>query len=438
MRKKMMMGMLIVLLGGSLLGCGQGENPDTTDPQGTLTPEATNTPEVTQAIFQPVKKEEETKLTGLREQLEKVEGLEAEKWNALNGMSEHGGSHMFCVDGETGVVYYVNYNKDFYIYRIKDGEVKLAVELPAKELYCKDGAVYFMIDTYEKYQLKEVADGDIYRYTSTTGVVELVYAAGAIENSSEHTMRLDDSGIHFSYTITETREENGSKRTARISHGRFLKFGSHEPVAESAFGTNDGWKNYAIGPVYTMESPVAPVFSLIDRTDLKEISLEIERPCHYCVIGDTLYYLPGSNNTKVLAKELNTGETKEYDFWNAVKIQRSLNYNEEISDEEFEKYVNDGKRLLTNFIIIGDFLYVTSGMNLYQMNLKTGKVCAYQAFDELRGVFGTLYTDGTNLYAMFATSSQSPKSLAKVYVDRVGVNEVGMATVEVEYVKETK
>ena len=83
-------------------------------------------------------------LQGLKEILEPKEVPLVEIKNVLNNKIES----VFYIDEMTGVVYFVNFNKDWHIYRMKDGEAEKAVPLPANNLCMYDGSLYFMIEFY--------------------------------------------------------------------------------------------------------------------------------------------------------------------------------------------------------------------------------------------------------------------------------------------------
>ena len=138
---------------------------------------------------------------------------------------------MFCLDETTGVVYFVNQGKDNFLYRMKDGEVALAVAMPMQQLYTYQGSVYFMVDNYGRYELEGMKTGDIYCYTPSSGAVELVYALGTIlgetvENARDYKLLVEESGIYFGYCIL--RGEGEKIQT----YNYFLPFGAR--VAETA------------------------------------------------------------------------------------------------------------------------------------------------------------------------------------------------------------
>ena len=170
-----------------ITGCTQKENQEVITPSPVIEGKENESTKLQGAVF---KEQEETKETdgsknkedkkptsnvitktdGLCEQLEKVE-TDVTLYNIVNrmlgtypvsGVEKHS---MFCLDETTGVIYFVNEGKDNFLYRMKDGEVALAVAMPMKQLYPYEGSVYFMVDDYGKYQLDGMKTGDIYCYT---------------------------------------------------------------------------------------------------------------------------------------------------------------------------------------------------------------------------------------------------------------------------------
>ena len=72
------------------------------------------------------------------------------------------------------MTYYVDCGRDYYIHAIKDGVSELAVEIPAKNLYFRDGKLYFMVADYGKYSLDGLINGDILSYNPVDGKVSVV------------------------------------------------------------------------------------------------------------------------------------------------------------------------------------------------------------------------------------------------------------------------
>ncbi len=386
-------------------GCGLEKQPEVTE-EPAITADAgkeiTEAPKVTTDVFQTPKKEEEV-IQGLKEQMEKKEGLDLEKYNSFNRMmspEEDKGTSLFCVDEQTGVAYFVNLNLDNFIYRIKDGEVALAVAMPAKELWTLDGTLYFMVESYDKYEL-DCKDGDIYCYMPESGAVELVYALGSIdENAKWHKLTVAEEGIYFSYSTEKEIEFNGQLVTTRPTYYRYLAFGENEPMEDKASMVHSGTKDFFLYySVVTEDNPVASELILVSRLEQKnEIALGIGRPMRYCLIGEELYYYRQSTTT-IDCLNINTMETIKYDFRD-VLMQTSTAETE----EEFRAIVETpGAVMLNSFAMTEDYLWAASNLYLYRMDLKSGETVAF------RGSAGAyridaLYTDGEQLYGLYSAS----------------------------------
>ena len=154
---------------------------------------------------------------------------------ACNGMNRkftrdtESGASLFCLD-KNETVYFVNQNRDNYLYQMKDGNVQLAVALPVKEVYVWEDYVYFMI----KEDIEEKKAGDIYRYRKDTKEVELVYALGTIQGGEHHKLNVNEQGVHFNYS------ELLSSADGIIRNKVFfytLPFGASEPIKDT---TNQG------------------------------------------------------------------------------------------------------------------------------------------------------------------------------------------------------
>ena len=349
----------------------------------------TPTPTKSSSAFLPNTKQEEpiiiTKVDGLCEQLEQVDVSVQASYNSFNRMLSRddelglSGQSIFCIDESTGVVYFVNQGKDYYLYRLKDGEVKLAVAMPVKQVYTYQGLVYFMIESYEKYELEGLHNGDIYCYTPTTGTVELVYEAGAIEKSKEHRLTVNENGIYFSYFIETENKRN--------YYHYYLPFGESKPVEDTGMTTLKGWDNYVFN--YTSNGTG---IVLQNRSGNEEDNIELSnRGIRFCVKGDYLY---SAERTYISCLNLKTGEETKYDFlemWkSAVRNQSSLGD-------------NSGVRVIESFTVTETDIWVTGfGTILGRLNLET-KELSYSRIckDKNEALFYTiieLYTDGEQLY----------------------------------------
>ena len=86
---------------------------------------------------------------------------------------------LVCPDPVYGITYLVNSGRDYLIYAIRDQKAEIAVELPAKSLFCRNGELYFIVEDYGNQKLSGVKKGDIVRYQPQTGNVEVLVSDDA-------------------------------------------------------------------------------------------------------------------------------------------------------------------------------------------------------------------------------------------------------------------
>ena len=430
-----------------ITGCATDTKGETILPTNTIAVESTEntTPNPTVVlkenksvkIQEPVFKEKEkttatpiskqiTKVDGLCEELEKVE-TNVEIYNSLNrkvnndiAVRVHENS-VFCLDETTGVVYFVNQGKDNFLYRMKDGEVALAVAMPMQQLYTYQGSVYFMVDNYGRYELEGMKTGDIYCYTPSSGAVELVYALGTIlgetvENARDYKLLVEESGIYFGYCIL--RGEGEKIQT----YNYFLPFGASEPIEDEYSTVREGWKEYYFRASYRVPEDGTFVIELVHRRT-GEMTKIFARGADYCMIGDILYY---GDSTSVECINLETGEQTSYDFLEIMKRTEHL---------------EDDSRKLQAFTMTEDAIWVSTWSKVYRMDLQTREIIC-GASEVLRGgmycnyAFGELYTDGKEVYGFTKPMSSGIKKgvVRIVFTDSVDI--MGNFIIELEYLTE--
>lgn len=96
-----------------------------------------------------------------------------------------------CYSKEFDVLYYINFSDNKFIYRLKDDEVKVAVEIPANHLYMYNGDLYFRVEG-GRYNLKDMNAGDICRYSPLTGEVTKL-----VEGMESTWMTVAEDSIYF-------------------------------------------------------------------------------------------------------------------------------------------------------------------------------------------------------------------------------------------------
>ena len=210
MKKKQLFAAAFIAVFACLAGCNaNGEEAGSPTPTNASTLEVTITDTPTQTtgdLFTPVEDDViyGEDVEGSQLVVDNKENSDMKKYNSFNQKMDGSRSpSLFCVDGTTGIIYFVNQSQDWYIYAIKEDEVTLVVELPAQELTVWEGKLYFIINDYDMYELEGIQSGDIYVYEPETGAVEPVYAAGEktdkrYVNSSE--LAVNENGIYFHRT----------------------------------------------------------------------------------------------------------------------------------------------------------------------------------------------------------------------------------------------
>ena len=323
--------------------------------------------------------EEKVVIEGLCEVIPQKKVKSAKLYNAMNQMR---GKTIFCVDETTGVTYFVNFNQDWYVYRIKDGEAKLAVSLPAKNLCIYEGSLYFVVDFYDTYEIEGIEEGDIYCYTPATGMVEFVYRPGeGIDGAgSIYSLAVKETGIHFSYSIPNPNDEN-----SKIIKFDILTFDATEAMEDSSQGADLWWNDYNIS------STDGYNICLIHKDDFYNQKVLSEAISMYCLVGDEFYYTErkGYENTKIFIKNLATEAEEVIDLLEVIK---------EIFPNETEESLKEQK-LMESFV-------ATEGGDKIWISIKHASLICYNRITKefiLYGNYGTngvgiLYTDGVHLY----------------------------------------
>lgn len=417
------LGISMIMLG--MAGCTVKDSPTM------LTP--TPTEKIREVVFQ---KSEEmvtsektiTKTDGLCEILEETKNrgtIYNSFHRMLNVEGEDGflgtGTSLFCIDEKTGVIYFVNQGKDCFLYRMKEGEVALAVAMPVKDIYPYEGSIYFMIDDYDKYELQGIHNGDIYCYTPASGTVELVYATDVIEGFVHGNLYVEESGIYFRYVKDNgTVVEDGKEYRKSKNLDYYLPFGEKEPVEDTKQMVTKGWGDYFF--------QYSSKWELLRRTpneDGTRETLEIpELRGVFCVVGDVLYSKEG---TKMVCTNLKTGERTEYDFLGGVK--------KAIGEELLEKTIGSP---IDSFVMIEDAFWILLGSSLCRMDLQSGEISVGRIqYNDFSYSITDLYTDGTELYGYgFRTedwnNSSSKGSVVHLITEKINCFEFdpGIITVE--------
>lgn len=320
--------------------------------------------------------------------------IDSNKCNAMNRKltrEPDSGASLFCLD-KNETIYFVNQNKDNYLYCRKDGVTELVVALPVKEVYPWEDRIYFMMATKEG----EKEAGDIYEYIPATKQVHLVYALGTLKGGENHKMTVNEQGIHFHYSETITKED-GITNVEEYSYT--LPFGAEEPEElRLVSGIND------------------EVFS----AELGEFQ--------YCVVGDTVYSIELGSSAITLI-HLQTQKKSRYNFRTGI-----IEANSYLKDD-IERVFGEGKKEILSFTTTenGKILWVTDGKYLYRMDSRISYAFQIKTPDVNRRI-ETLYTDGRSVYGLYASEQDGELQLVRFCTEVLKQERVDFpAIAEVEY-----
>lgn len=358
--------------------------------------------------------DEQENIQGLCEVLEKKDASAQSQYNVMNRKNtanlEKNQKSLFCIDQDAGVCYFVNQNQDWYIYRLKDGRAELAVAIPAKELCLWNGVLYFMADSRDTYELQEIEDGDIFAYRPEDGSVTEVYAAGTILGKGIDRMTVNEKGIYFSIQLLEVMEFNGTAFQALSEKFYHLPFDSKELIEDSYQNVNSGWGDFRLVFIRdTATKDICPV--LLKRADnsiQSKNDLNVGQSSMGCIMGDVYY---GIVDYSVVTKNLLTDKVVKIDFREALEKTGSV-LETEVNGEILVVPVND-------FTMEEEYIWVVVGRTrLVRVNLQNQKVDCFKL--NARGYeLDALYTDGENLYAMYAEGRTVEPYLVRVLTDTV-------------------
>ena len=313
---------------------------------------------------------------------------------------------LFCIDEVTGISYFVNQGKDYYLYQLRDGQAKIAVEMPVKEVFTYGGFVYFMIEDYNSYQLTKLREGDIYCYNPSNREIQLLHEAGLIENAQNYKLKVDETGVYFSYSMEE-------KETSEI------KYYYHLPFADEKYMTEEGWGNYRFA--YMSE------LVLISRTegekDVRNLSMN---PFRYCVVGDILYSVE-LGSTVLSCLNLKTEEKIEYDFSEVVRQVHTQFNMGEILEETV---------IFQSFLVMERDIWMAGPMALYHMDIESGVATYYKLIKEEGTHCGikALYTDGKQLYGLTQEKEGGISVVVRILTNEVEEDTEGVFCMKVKEV----
>ncbi len=334
---------------------------------------------------------------------------------ACNGMNRkftrdrESGASLFCLDKDE-TVYFVNQNRDNYLYEMKDGTVQLAVALPVKEVYVWEDYVYFMVSE----DIEEKKVGDIYRYKKDTKEVELVYAVGTIQGGENHKLNINAQGIHFYYSEVVSKEDNITR--VMVSYYT-LPFGESEPIKDTTNQGKEGWGDYYFSYPLAEDTAQPAKVTLVSRTKGEEDTIPINiGDFQYCVVNDMIYSMQLGSSV-ISTFHLKTQSKKVYNV--KGEIIRENQY----AKYETENCFGEGIEEFSSFTMTdnGDTMWFTDGEYLYRMDIRTSQFIWADAMitPDRYGKIGQLYTDGRRVYGLYSSDGIKEPCLVRFCVETV-------------------
>lgn len=289
---------------------------------------------------------------------------------------------LVCKDPVYGITYYINYGRDYYVYAKRGDEVEKVLEIPAKDLFCRQGILYFRTCSYGLYEFDSFADGAVLAYNPVDGSVKIVID----EPVYEMVVYLD--GIFY----VEKRATMSEDGTVELSYGLWKYYYSFESGETTEYGkalkTPARWKeNQLVIELIKGEGKSKALYKLETRegetageltslTDALEARRTDEKgACYletYRVQGDCIYYIDSKNDC-FLCYDMVTGEEKKL-----VELGQEIPY-------ERAFIIHNGAVYFCNGI-----KYSFAQDKQYMVKLKGKEYARIQNF----------YTDGEDMYVL--------------------------------------
>lgn len=344
---------------------------------------------------------------------------------------------LFCPEPLYGMTYYVNHGNDYFIYVLKeDGKAELVVEIPAKRLFFRDGKLYFMVESYDKYIFDGLSNGDILSYNPIDGKVSVVIA------DIGTSMVLEEKSVTRNGTTIALPDEIAVTRTSMTVYQDgiyYIQEGEQIPINSSS----SLWTEYRY--YYSFESQTAERMKsdsseldltfvrwgeylaaweieegewigrqLLNQQMQKERSLGFMAKPYFYLIGDKVYSISKviqekvgisvKERSEIIVNDMVTGEEQHYlmgktedRYFSSHFLFKDTMYFRDLYSYSFTK--EEGYRGYCNlkgpnhidFLIVAE--YYTDRKELYALCELDGKIYRveeYEEFYELPYV-GTIY-----------------------------------------------
>lgn len=325
-------------------------------------------------------------LTVVGEDNEYYCNLEANVKRNFAYMNEY--SVLVCKDPVYDITYYVNYGRDYFIYARRGDVTQKVLEIPAKDLFCRQGILYFRTDSYELYEFDSFVEGAVLAYNPADGSVEVVI------DKPVHEMVVYPDGITYFEKESDMSEDGTTE--IRFSLWRYYySFENGETVGpDKPVKTLARWKenSLVIGfveedgrnkAVYKLETPEGElVTEFTSLTEAQESRRTSETgPCFleaYCVQGDCIYYVDSKNDCLLCYDMVSKEETtvvelaEEIPFEKAYIVQdgaayfgNAIKYSFVLNKQYKVKLRGMERARIQNFYTDGESIYVLADGKLW-------------------------------------------------------------------------
>ena len=308
---------------------------------------------------------------------------------------------LVCKDPVYDITYYVNYGRDNYIYAYRNGTSELAVEIPARDLFCKEGELYFIAQTDGQYQFSGFAQGNILKYNPKDGTVSVVVDCSAgkmIVHPQEICYRQfgawqgnsrKEEAFIFSFVTGESGSWPMGVSGLRQWNGNRIKLAEKVREYDSAEYEKliqDPGIQELLAQGYTlsgMGTGVIDTITLVDAQGNEKETLQnaagITRD--HLIIGNSIYYV-----------EQRKGEEE-------TEIRSVLRrYNKQTDTHEDIAVLGYITRLsTTDMIIHKNVVYFSNGL---RVELDTGAQCLMQKAGGVSPQIKYFYTDGEKMFCV--------------------------------------
>ena len=310
---------------------------------------------------------------------------------------------LVCKDPVYDITYYINYGRDNFIYTYRNGKTKLVVAIPARDLFCKEGELYFIADDSGRFQFSGFEQGNILKYNPKDGnvavVVEcsadrmIVYSdgicyeqVGEMEQSGELQFRTEES-FFFSFATGESSPLPKNVDMLRRWRGQWLQlqketleFGDASDISEL-----DPLVQYALSLGYTVagvEGEVAAI-NLMDIQGTVQGTLQNVKGVskEYWIGGDSIYYVEQREGEKDTESR---SVLRQYDMRTGVHEDVAmLDYPTDLS--------------FSDMILYNGVAYFGNGL---RVALDDGAQCYMQSVKGDTSRLEYFYTDGEKLFCV--------------------------------------